>query len=79
MRSDYTNERTFEEVTPRASLSYEFGDDLTAYAAYSEGFKSGGFDMRGDAVLTPDTVNGYDPEYVDSYELGLKGNAFTAG
>jgi iron complex outermembrane receptor protein len=74
VRSDYTNERTFEELTPRASLSYEFSDDLTAYAAYSEGFKSGGFDMRGDAVLTPDTVNGYDPEYVDSYELGLKGD-----
>ena len=38
-----------------------------------EGFKSGGFDMRGDAILTPATVNGYDPENVKSYELGLKG------
>ena len=74
VRSDYTNERDFEEFTPRVSVSYEFSDDLMAYAAYSEGFKSGGFDMRGDVALTPDTVNGYDPEYVDSYELGLKGN-----
>jgi iron complex outermembrane receptor protein len=29
--------------------------------------------MRGDAVFTPNTVNGYDPETVDSYEIGLKG------
>jgi iron complex outermembrane receptor protein len=76
LRSNYTNDKTFDEFTPRVSVSYEFSDDLTSYAAYSEGFKSGGFDMRGDAVLTPDTVNGYDPEYVKSYELGLKGNVF---
>ena len=37
-------------------------DTLTTYVSYSEGFKSGGFDMRGDVVFTPDTVNGYDPE-----------------
>jgi iron complex outermembrane receptor protein len=30
--------------------------------------------MRGDAIATPDTVNGYDPEYVKSYELGIKGS-----
>jgi len=75
LRSNYTNDARFEEFTPRASISYEFSDTLPAYAAYSEGFKSGGFDMRGDVVLTPDTVNGYDPEYVNSYELGLKGSA----
>jgi len=73
LRSDYKNDETFDEFTPRVSVTYEFNDELTGYAAYSEGFKSGGFDMRGDVVLTPDTVNGFDPEYVDSYELGLKG------
>jgi iron complex outermembrane recepter protein len=76
LRTDYSNERTFDKFTPRASLSFEFTPDLTTYVSYSEGFKSGGFDMRGDAVLTPTTVNGYDPETVKSYELGLKGNAF---
>ena len=73
-RTNYTNDNTFEEFTPRVSVSYKFSDDLTTYAAYSEGFKSGGFDMRGDAIATPDTVNGYDPEYVKSYELGIKGS-----
>ena len=74
VRSDYTNERRFEEFTPRVSVRYELSDALTSYVSYAEGFKSGGFDMRGDVVLTPDTVNGYDPEFVNSYELGLKGS-----
>ncbi len=72
----YTNNRSFSQFTPRVSLSYDLNDDLTGYVAYSQGFKSGGFDMRGDASATPDTVDGYDPETVDSYELGLKGYAF---
>jgi iron complex outermembrane receptor protein len=76
VRSDYENERDFDKLTPRFSVSYDFTADLTTYASYSEGFKSGGFDMRGDAVLTPETVNGYDAETVKSYEIGLKGNAW---
>ncbi|HEY4545377.1 MAG TPA: TonB-dependent receptor [Pedomonas sp.] len=74
VRTDYTNERTFEEFTPRVGLNYDFTDDMMGYVSYSRGFKSGGFDMRGDAIFTPNTVNGYDPEIVDSYELGFKGN-----
>ncbi len=57
-------------------MSYELSDDLTAYASYSDGFKSGGWDMRGDAFLTPQTVNGYEPETVKAYEIGLKGSLF---
>lgn len=75
LRTDYTNKRTFDDISPRIALSYDFSDAITGYASWSSGFKSGGFDMRGDAVFTPDTVNGYDPETVDSYEIGLKGRA----
>jgi iron complex outermembrane receptor protein len=32
--------------------------------------------MRGDALITPQTVNGYKPETVDAYEVGLKGYLF---
>ena len=75
LRTDYTARKTFDDFSPRAALSYDLSDDLTGYLSYSTGFKSGGFDMRGDAILTPDTVNGYDPETVESWELGLKGRA----
>ncbi len=73
LRTDYTNAKDFSQFTPRIALSYDVNEDMTAYASFSQGFKSGGFDMRGDAILTPDTVDGYDPETVDSYEIGLKG------
>jgi len=74
--TDYTAEKAFEEFTPRVSVSYKLADDVNVYAAYSKGFKSGGFDMRGDATATPATADGYEPETVDSYEIGLKGFFF---
>lgn len=73
-RTNYTAEDTFEKFTPRASVSFDFSDDVTGYASVSQGFKSGGWDMRGDAALVPQTVDGYQPETVTSYELGLKGS-----
>jgi iron complex outermembrane receptor protein len=76
VRTDYSAEKTFSEFTPRLSASYELTDDLNTYVSYSKGYKSGGWDMRGDAFLTPQTVDGYQPETVDAYEVGLKGNLF---
>jgi iron complex outermembrane receptor protein len=73
-RTNYSDQDTFEKFTPRASISYELTDDLTTYASFSKGFKSGGWDMRGDAFLVPQTVNGYKPETVTTYEAGLKGS-----
>jgi iron complex outermembrane receptor protein len=75
-RTNYTASKTFEKFTPRVSVSYDFSDAMTGYGSISQGFKSGGWDMRGDAALVPQTVNGYEPETVTTYELGLKGSAF---
>ena len=76
LRSNYTNSATFEEFTPRVSLTWEPSDELTIYGSFGRGYKSGGFDMRGDVVLTPNTVNGYAPEFVDTYELGFHASLF---
>ncbi|GAA0647071.1 iron complex outermembrane receptor protein [Brevundimonas lenta] len=73
-RTNYTANDTFEKFTPRVSVSYDFSDEVTGYASISQGFKSGGWDMRGDAFLVPQTVDGYQPETVTNYELGLKGS-----
>ena len=75
VRTDYRNTRTFEPLTPRVSVSYKISPDFTTYAAYSKGFKSGGFDPRGDAILTPTTSAGFNAEKVNSYEVGLKGGS----
>ena len=72
--TDYTRTKTFTKFTPRLSVTYKATPDITLYGSYGQGFKSGGFDMRGDALAYPATVNGYNPETVSTYEVGLKGD-----
>ena len=85
--SDFEGDETFTKFTPRASISYEPNDDHLLYASYSQGFKGGGFDPRaespqagdidGDGTVSPDEVFEFflfEPETVDSYEVGYKGS-----
>ena len=59
-----------DDWTPMVNLSYDWNDSLMTYATYSEGFKGGGFQQRiaGELPGAPS----YDPEFVDSYEIGFK-------
>jgi len=74
LRTDYENKRHFHNTSPHFSITYKLTDEISTYATYSEGYKSGGFDMRGDAYFTPQTSQGYGPESIRSYEVGLKGS-----
>jgi iron complex outermembrane recepter protein len=75
------NEFKEENVSPEISLTYKPTDDLTLYAAYRTGFKSGGFAI-GSTLLgyVPGVTNDevytdgfrFDSEEVDGYELGFK-------
>jgi iron complex outermembrane receptor protein len=67
--SDHPDE-DWDEFTPRVGARYAFNDDLMAYATYSKGYRSGGFLGRVDSDESARTP--YDPETVDSYELGIK-------
>jgi iron complex outermembrane recepter protein len=70
--SDYQAERTYDDFSPRINFSYKFNDDVNAYAGYSQGFKAGSFDPRGANFLTPEVEDGFEPEILDSYEVGVK-------
>ncbi|WP_160152124.1 TonB-dependent receptor [Microbulbifer sp. ALW1] len=70
--TDYENSDSWGQFTPHLGVDYQVNDDTMLYAKYSAGFKSGGFDMRGDASKLPSTVDGFDPETVDTYEFGVK-------
>lgn len=52
-----------------ATATYHFSDDVSAYATYARGAKSGGINL---AALPPGVNAVVDPEYVDNYEIGLK-------
>ena len=70
--SDYSNSKKFDDFTPRVSIDYQVNDNVMGYFSFTNGFKSGGFDMRGNQAVFPGTVEGYDSESVDNWEVGLK-------
>ena len=63
-RKDHWN-----NLSPMASLDYQFSPATMAYLRYAKGFKSGGFNGRANEV---GSATQYDPETVDSFEAGLK-------
>ncbi|WP_022698889.1 TonB-dependent receptor [Euryhalocaulis caribicus] len=83
--SDFNGSAEYEDFSPRASLQWQPNADHNLYASYSQGFKGGSFDPRGQTTAAPD-FNGdgvvsddevfqfmnFEPEEVDSYELGWK-------
>ncbi len=87
--SDFQGSETFDKFTPRVSVSWTPNDDQLVYLTYSEGFKGGGFDPRGQTTAAPDLDGDgvvseaevfefmkFDPETVDTIEFGLKSTFF---
>jgi iron complex outermembrane receptor protein len=86
--SDFNGSDEWTEFTPRASVTWTPSDEHSVYFSYSEGFKGGGFDPRGQTSAAPDldgdgTVSEAEifefmqflPETVTSYELGWRTNS----
>ncbi len=73
--SDYEAQKTFTDFSPRINLSYALSDSINVYGGFSQGFKAGSFDPRGANFVTPEVEEGFDPETLNSYELGFKHTA----
>ncbi len=75
VRYPLSGSQTWSGVTPKVGIEYQVTPDLFAYATYTRGFKSGGWNR-----VAPSVSNGtliYDlfdfgPEDVDAYEVGAK-------
>ena len=71
-----TRQATFDAIQPKATISYEPTDDLTVYATYAEGFRSGGFNAPGTEVNPftgePIADSIYGEEQTRGGELGFK-------
>ena len=71
----FTNFNSFEETkidnewSPKVTLNYQVEEDMFAYATFSRTFKSGGWNA--DFITTIEGIS-FDPEYANSYEVGLK-------
>jgi len=86
--SDFHGSETFTKFTPRVSVDWTPNDDQLLYVSYSEGFKGGSFDPRGQSSLAPDLDGDgvvsdeevfefmkFDPETVKTLEFGWKTTA----
>ena len=60
-----------KDTVIKANLSWHITDDIMLYSTYSEGYRPGGLNRD------PTTVAGfgYDPDFVESVELGVKASA----
>jgi iron complex outermembrane receptor protein len=59
----------WSKFTPRIALKYQFTPDTLGYISFTRGYNAGGYSGRAPDIST---VGPYDPETVDSYEIGLK-------
>ena len=60
-------------TSPKLGVDYKWTDTFMTYASYSTGFRGGGFGPRPSNALQ---VASFQPEDLDSYELGAKSELF---
>ncbi len=64
-----TVKASWSEPSGRVGMDFQVTEDVMAYGSISRGFKSGGFNGR---PTTGSEVDAFNPEFVTTYELGLK-------
>ncbi|MBM5812375.1 MAG: TonB-dependent receptor [Gammaproteobacteria bacterium] len=64
-----TQSESWSDTSLRAGLDFQASDDVLLYFSVAEGFKSGGFNGR---ARNTGELEGYGPELILSYELGMK-------
>jgi iron complex outermembrane receptor protein len=65
--------KTFKSFTPRLAVKYQFTPETQAYASFTRGYRSGGYNIRSSAAIIPGP---FDDETADAYEIGLKSDLF---
>lgn len=70
--SAFSGERDFTLVTPKFAVAYHFDSDRQIYVSATRGARSGGFNR----LSSSNAGDEFDPEYLWSYEAGLKSEWF---
>lgn len=65
--------QTFDDTSPEATISYKVAPNVTVYASYRTGYKSGGYSISGTIAPSSTTADGsFAPERVSGFEGGIK-------
>ena len=70
--ADFDDEVTFTSWAPKFGLDYQFNPDVMGYFKVSRGFKSGGYNVRAQSTLFPQTAEPFDDEVMTVAEIGVK-------
>lgn len=70
--ADFDDETTFTSWAPKLGLDYQFNQDVMGYFKVSRGFKSGGYNVRAQSTLFPETALPFDDEVMSVAEVGVK-------
>lgn len=68
----FADDEEWDEFTYRAGLNWAATDDLNAYFSFSHGYRSGSYPSG----FLPSNFGPVDPEFVNNYEVGMKGIFF---
>jgi len=63
-----------DDLTPMVNIAYDWNNEFMTYFTWSEGFKSGGIRQRNARPFGRKAPT-YDPEFVESFEVGFKYNS----
>jgi iron complex outermembrane receptor protein len=70
--ADFDDEVTFTSWAPKIGLDYQFNPDVMGYFKINRGFKSGGYNVRAQATVFPESALPFDDEVMTVAEVGLK-------
>ncbi|WP_430390648.1 TonB-dependent receptor [Dyella sp. 20L07] len=74
--ANFSGSHTTHNASPKVSLDYAASDQIKLYASYSEGFHSGGYNIRANCTAIPQSCRPIADEKVQSFELGSKMSFF---
>ncbi len=70
--ADYDKSKTFNSLAPKLGLDYQINPDVMTYVTVSRGFKSGGFNVRAQATVFPESAEPFKDEVLTVGEVGIK-------
>jgi iron complex outermembrane recepter protein len=74
--ADFDKTRNFSGISPKVLVSHAPAPDRLLYASASRGSKSGGYNIRANAVAIPASAEPFADETLDSFEVGAKMSFF---
>ncbi|MCH7502045.1 MAG: TonB-dependent receptor, partial [Proteobacteria bacterium] len=69
---DFVDDDDWDSVSPKIGATYHVDDDSLVYGHWSQGVRSGGYNLRNTSFDPADTPGPFDEETVNNFEVGYK-------